>query len=70
MQSVLIAGNQWVVIVNSPEGTEAMFRAEGKYPCRGEFLEKTISDIHKMNSWPSPMLFALVYKFPYIILYL
>ena len=55
---MLIAGNQWVVIVNSPEGTEAMFRAEGKYPSRAVFVEKTVSDIHKMNSWPSPMIFA------------
>ena len=51
-------GNRWVVLVNTPEGAEAMFKAEGKYPSRSEFFEKTVTDIHKMNDWPSPMIFA------------
>ena len=51
-------GNKWVVLVNAPEGAEAMFRAEGKYPSRGEYFEQTVTDIHKMNDWPSPMIFA------------
>ena len=51
-------GDRWVVLVSDPKGAEAMFRAEGKYPSRGEFFEQTITDIHKMNNWPSPLIFA------------
>ena len=46
------------MFVNSVEGAEAMFRAEGKYPCRTALLENVLTDIHEMNNWPAPMLFA------------
>lgn len=52
------AGFKWTMYTNTPEGVEAAFRAEGKYPSRGLFLEKTTTDIHKQNKWPSGLIFA------------
>ena len=54
----MILGGIWMVFFSKPEAAEAMFRAEGKYPSRVPFMEQTITDIHKMNNWPSPMIFA------------
>ena len=47
-----------MVFFSKPEAAEAIFRAEGKYPSRLPYMEQTITNIHKENSWPSPMLFA------------
>ena len=46
------------MFVNSAKGAERMFRAEGKYPSRGAKFESAVTDIYKMNNWPTPMLFA------------
>ena len=54
----MILGGTWMVFFSKPEAAEAMFRAEGKYPSRLPYLEQTGTDIHKINSWPTPMLFA------------
>ncbi len=51
-------GNNWLVFANGPAATEAMFRAEGKYPVRFSLVEHTVDAIHKQNKWPSPMIFA------------
>lgn len=47
-----------MVFATGPEAAEAMFRAEGKYPSRNSLLEHIVSDMHKANDWPSPMIFA------------
>ena len=54
----MLIGGEWVAYFSKPEAVEAMFRAEGKYPSRTPFMERTVSDIHKMNNWPSPLIFA------------
>ncbi|XP_064393529.1 probable cytochrome P450 49a1 isoform X2 [Halichondria panicea] len=51
-------GNQWLVFANEPDAVQEMFKAEGKYPSRNYYYESTINNIHKMNNWPSPMVFA------------
>ena len=54
------AGTQWVVLVSTPETTEDMFRAEGKYPTRIAILDRTLDYIHKINGWHTPLIFAYV----------
>ncbi|XP_064393551.1 cytochrome P450 10-like isoform X1 [Halichondria panicea] len=50
--------NKWMVFANGPEATEAMFRAEGQYPSRNALLSRMVADLHTINKWPLPMLFA------------
>ena len=44
-------------MVGTPEGAAKMFRAEGKYPTRGNF-EENMDWIYKNNNFSSSMIFA------------
>ena len=51
-------GNEWQLVVSTPAGIAAMFRAEGKIPQRG--VEANMMWIYRKMKKPYPMFFAYV----------
>ena len=52
-----VTGNRWFVFTSSPEAAEELFRAEGKYPSRGQ-SEENVEWLHRKLKYSSPMFFA------------
>jgi len=51
-------GGKWLVLVNTPEAAEELFRVEGKLPSRSKLMEDAVTDMHERNNWPAPLIFA------------